>query len=148
MHRSSVCAAAAMMLACLHVASSPACAAGPGVPMLYDLVVETGMPHLEENLRYAVTRERRCVDPRDLGRMFPVLDHVALQDCRLVPASQADDHATYTLACSGGHGTTGEARWQFDEHALAGTLDVRFGGKNMTFYQRISGRMLGRCEAP
>jgi hypothetical protein len=32
-----------------------------GPPGLYDINTETLMPHLEDNLRYANTRERRCV---------------------------------------------------------------------------------------
>jgi hypothetical protein len=112
---------------------------------LYDTVIETGMPHLEENLRYTTRRERRCVDTADLGDAFPVLHDVALQDCRLDRTSQGAASAVYALRCTGGHGTTGEARWTFDADSIAGTLDVRLGGKNMTFYQRITGRSAGTC---
>ena len=77
---------------------------------LYDLVTETGMPHLDENLRYATIRERRCLDSRDLARAFPILDDVSLQDCRLVLVARRDQSASYALQCTGGHGTTGEAR--------------------------------------
>jgi hypothetical protein len=114
-------------------------------PQLYDLRTETGMPHLEENLRYATTHERRCIDTGDLSHAFPVLEHVSLRDCRLVKAAAEGDVATYELQCSGGHGTTGEARWQFDAGSISGTLDVKLGGKNMTFYQHVSGRVVGRC---
>lgn len=116
-------------------------------PRLYDLVIETGMPHLDEHLRYATLRERRCLDRGDLGRVFPALADVSLQDCRLVLAEQDADGARYGLQCSGGHGTSGEARWSFDEAALAGTLRVRLGGKNMTFYQRVTARAAGACPA-
>jgi hypothetical protein len=116
-------------------------------PRLFDLVIETGMPHLDENLRYATTRDRRCLDPRDLSGAFPVLRHVSLQDCRLVKTDQQRASAAYVLQCTGGHGTTGTAHWQFDEGAIAGTLDVKLGGKNMTFHQRISGRDAGPCPS-
>ena len=114
---------------------------------LYDLVIETGIPHLEENLRYATTRERRCVDTRDLSQAFPILDHVALQDCRLVKEADDAGNASYVLQCSGRHGTTGQARWRFDTSFISGTLSVKLGGKNMTFYQRITGREIGSCQA-
>jgi hypothetical protein len=114
-------------------------------PLLYDLTTETGMPHLEENLRYAITHERRCVDTRDLAHAFPVLTDVSLQDCRLVPGPQQEGSSIYALQCSGGHGTQGEARWQFDATSISGTLRVRLGGKNMTFYQRITGHPVGTC---
>jgi hypothetical protein len=109
----------------------------PPSPRLYDVATETGMPHLEESLRYAVVRQRRCLDPRDLSRAFWMLDDVSLQDCRLEKTAQDDESAGYELRCDGGHGTTGSARWQIGPAWLRGTLDVRLGGKNMTFYQRV-----------
>ena len=29
--------------------------------------------------------------------------------------------------------------------SIRGTLDVKLGGKNMTFYQRLNGRAIGAC---
>lgn len=110
-------------------------------PRLYDVTTETGMPHLDESLRYATRREARCLDPAELSGAFWMLQHVALQDCRLVKASAE----RYPLQCDGGHGTQGEARWQLDDPVLRGTLEVRLGGKNMTFHQRIVARPLGAC---
>ena len=132
--------------------AAPLCTlAVPAVPAaparnLYDLTIETGMPHLEENLRYATRYERRCVDTRDLAAQFPILHDVSLQDCRLVRPTSHDGRVTYALQCSGGHGTTGQATWQLEDSRITGTLDVRLGGKNMTFYQRIIAKPLGKCE--
>jgi hypothetical protein len=131
--------------AALLVAALPLRTESPPQRQLYDTVIETGMPHLEENLRYTTVRERRCVDTAELGNAFPVLRDVALQDCRLEKATQESDRALYVLQCAGGHGTAGQARWTFDGDTIAGTLDVRLGGKNMTFYQRITGRRAGAC---
>jgi len=114
-------------------------------PCLYDITTETGMPHLEESLRYAVVRQRSCLDPRDLSRAFWMLDHVSLQDCRLAKTAQAQSSARYELRCDGGHGTSGHARWEIGPERLRGTLDVKLGGKNMTFYQRILARRVGQC---
>ena len=50
---------------------------------LYEVVTETSMPHLEENLRYAVTRENRCLTGDELVSSFPILKHPALADCKL-----------------------------------------------------------------
>ena len=107
-------------------------------PRRYDVVTETDMPHLEENLRYAVRHERACLDRHNLSTAFWMLGHVSLLDCKLVKVADDADSATYRLQCDGGHGTTGEARWQFESGLLTGTLRVRLGGKNMTFYQRIT----------
>ena len=107
-------------------------------PRRYQVVTETDMPHLEENLRYAVRHESVCLDRHDLSTAFWMLGHVSLQDCRLVKATEDAGSALYQLQCDGGHGTTGDAHWQFEPGQLTGTLRVRLGGKNMTFYQRIT----------
>ena len=116
--------------------------------MRYEIVVETGMPHLDENLRYATRREEACLDTRDLSQAFPVLRDVSLQDCRLVKGAEQDGSAVYELQCSGGHGTSGQARWQLEPGRIAGTLNVKLGGKNMTFHQRVTGRLAGACARP
>jgi hypothetical protein len=135
------------------VVAAPLClpitmqAAQTQTQILYDLKIETSMPHLDENLRYATRYERTCVDPENLSRQFPILGDVSLRNCRLVDPTSRDDAIIYTLQCSGGHGTTGRAVWQLDARQIAGTLDVKLGGKNMTFYQHITGRAVGRCKA-
>src|SRR5690242_7304108 len=119
----------------------PAAAATDSGSRLYEVTTETGMPHLEENLRYATRIERSCVNPRQLMKAFPMLRDVSLQDCELVETDEAtQDILLYRLQCSGGHGTMGSARWDFGSTTITGTLSVRLGGKNMTFYQRITAR--------
>ena len=116
-------------------------------PRLYEMTTETGMPNLEENLRYAVVTEKRCLNTHDLSGAFWMLNDVSLQDCKLVKVPEEETNATlYLLKCDGGHGTTGDARWQLGSDAIAGTLNVRLGGKNMTFYQRITAKPLGVCR--
>ena len=105
----------------------------------------TGMPHLDENLRYAVVTQQRCLDPQDLSGVFWMLGDVSLQDCKLVKVLDEPPRAVYALRCSGGHGTSGEAHWELAPSLLSGVLNVRLGGKNMTFYQRITARLVGAC---
>ena len=114
---------------------------------LYEVITETGMPHLEENLRYAVTRENRCLTGEDLVSAFPVLKSASLADCRLRHESRHGDSVSYLLVCDGGHGTTGSASWRVGERLMVGTLNVKLGGKNMTFFQRLTAKPLGRCPA-
>jgi hypothetical protein len=113
---------------------------------LYEVVIETGMPHLEENLRYAITREARCFGLDDLSTIFPILNHPSLADCRLEHATDQGDTISYRLMCSADHGTTGNATWRIGPQLVRGTLDVKLGGKNMTFYQHVTARALGACE--
>ena len=115
--------------------------------LLYRLTIETGMPHLEDNLRYATVAATRCLTQSDLATVFPILTHPALQDCALRMESESDDSLTYVLACTGSHGTTGTAHWERSAHQMRGTLNVRLGGKNMTFYQRITAIEAGKCPA-
>lgn len=112
---------------------------------LYDVTTETGMPHLEENLRYSITHEKRCLGPQDFARAFPVLEHPSLLGCHLEPDSQSSETIEYRLACEGNHGTTGQAVWQLGERQITGTLQVKLGGKNMTFYQRLIAIAVGDC---
>ncbi len=114
-------------------------------PRLYALTTETLMPHLEENLRYTITHAQRCVQEDDLRRLFPVLDHPALQGCTLQDGRRELGTRSYTLVCTA-RDTQGHASWQLDKQHLSGTLEIRLGGKNMTFSQRIHARALGPCS--
>jgi hypothetical protein len=125
----------------------PSAAAAETPPQLYEIVTEISMPHLEENLRYATTREQRCLEENELWTAFPILQYAALKDCKLDQASRREDAVSYELICGGGHGTTGRAIWQLGRTQSTGTLDVKLGGKNMTFYQRVTARALGACPA-
>lgn len=118
-----------------------------GPARLYDVTVETGMPHLEENLRYAATRSERCLARKDLESAFPVLDHSSLAGCRLREQSSDEDTIVYTLVCEQSTGTTGKATWRIGEHVIRGTLDVKLGGKNMTLFQRVTAKVIGDCPS-
>ncbi len=114
-------------------------------PKYYQVTTETGMPHLEENLRYATTREKRCLSHRELATAFPVLQHEALSGCRLDRESRQAGGVSYELLCEGGHGTSGTAVWRLGADQIEGTLNVKLGGKNMTFYQHITATLVGEC---
>ena len=114
---------------------------------LYEVITETGMPNLEENLRNAVTREQRCLTGPDLSSAFPILNHPSLAGCKLRHESDQDDTVSYLLVCDGGHGTTGSATWRIGEHLIRGTLNVKLGGKNMTLFQRVTATPVGQCPA-
>ena len=130
------------------IPNSPSRGASQIIPeRLYEVTTETGMPHLEENLRYTTTREKVCLTHRALAMAFPILDHPALRGCSLQNEVRRGDTVSYTLACTGGHGTTGEATWHVEKRRIRGTLNIKLGGKNMTFYQRVTALPLGDCPA-
>jgi hypothetical protein len=112
-------------------------AARAAEPLAYDLTATTVMPHLEENLRYATTRERRCLDPRDPSSIFPILSHPSLEGCRL---------AGDLLICASPEVATGTVRLEEGPGRITGVLEIKMGGKNMTFAQRIEAVQRGACE--
>jgi hypothetical protein len=101
----------------------------------YDITASTEMPHLEENLRYATVRERRCV--REPGSLFPILQHPSLEGCRLAGA---------LLVCTSPDVATGSVRLDEAPGRLRAVLEIKMGGKNMTFAQRVEAVRLGECE--
>ena len=117
-------------------------------PRWYEITTETMMPHLEDSLRYAITTQRQCLDEAALLTAFPILKHWSMADCALGPQTPGEAGVTLALICTGGHGTSGGALWRLDSNPMYGRLDVRLGGKNMTFYQRLIVKPLGECEAP
>jgi Protein of unknown function (DUF3617) len=123
----------------------PAAASDAMLPGVYDVVTETGMPHLEENLRYATTRTKRCLGPQDLATVFPILTDPSMQGCKLVQNSRDVQAVSYVLSCEDKNATTGAAQWHLGASQISGTLNVKLAGKNMTFYQRITAQRVGKC---
>jgi hypothetical protein len=121
--------------------ASPALA---DAPARYDLTTETLMPHLEANLRYATTRGERCVSD-DPAALFPILSHSSLAGCRLNELRPDGNTTSYTLLCTASSGTVGSARVTFRDDRLFALLEVRMGGKNMRFSQRVTGVRKGGC---
>jgi hypothetical protein len=113
---------------------------------LYEVVIETGMPNLEENLRYATTKSTHCFNDSELAHSFSAMRHDALRGCELEHASHLSDGSSYALTCKGSTETHGNATWSVTPDRKVGTLRVKLGGKNMTFFQRVSARVLGACE--
>ena len=113
-------------------------------PRLYEITSETSMPHLEENLRYTLERSRRCLGRDDLASAFPMLHHPSLTGCELHAQSHDQKVLHYVLVCNRS-ATTGTAVWRLEDQVIRGTLDVKLGGKNMTFSQRVTARPIGKC---
>ena len=114
-------------------------------PALYEIVVQTAMPHLEENLRYTRTTAKKCLTRSELFVAFPILTQGAFNECGLSQRAVSASDASYRLICPASTGTTGNAVWRFDGSHFAGALEVKLGGKNMTFHQRVTAKRLGEC---
>lgn len=116
-------------------------------PGMYEISTEMLMPHLEDNLRYARTRERRCIRDHAVSDFFPILRHESLNGCTLAAGTESGAVIYYPLVCDGSNGTTGTAQLQGDAGRVAGELAIRMGGKNMTFSQRIEAKREGDCDS-
>jgi hypothetical protein len=113
-------------------------------PSWFEITTETGMPNLENNLRYLTTHEKRCLTRAELHRFFLVLEHPALAGCHLGGAVLREVGVEYPLVCEA-HETTGQAIWETNVRQSVGTLNIKLGGKNMTFFQRITASDRGGC---
>jgi hypothetical protein len=128
---------------------SAACATSyAGSPGLYEITAQTVMPHLEENLRYATTREQRCLQLDELAALFPILRHPSLEGCHLDDERRRGSSVRYRLVCASPQVASGTARLDAAGGRIAGILDVKMGGKNMTFSQHIEAVRQRDCEPP
>jgi hypothetical protein len=107
---------------------------------LYDVTIETGMPHLEESLRYTTTHQRSCISSKELATEFPILKHPSLAGCSLSGEVRQGDIVNFGLSCD-----AGTAVWHIDKQRIRGRLDVKLGGKNMTFSQTVTAKVIGTC---
>jgi len=135
-----VLAAAASLLCAATWASGEAVAPGT-----YEITAQVVMPHLEENLRYATTRERRCLRDDEFASVFPILRHHSLEGCKLGAETRSGGTIRYVLACASPQVATGAARLDAAAGRITGTLEIKMGGKNMTFSQRIEALRQGDC---
>ena len=133
-------AAAASLLCAALWASDEALAPGT-----YEITARTLMPHLEENLRYATTREQRCLRGDELASVFPILRHHSLEGCKLGAETRSGGTIRYVLACASPQVATGAAQLDAAPGRITGSLEIKMGGKNMTFSQRIEAVRHGDC---
>jgi hypothetical protein len=112
----------------------------------YDVTAATSMPHLEENLRYATTREHLCLHPEELSSIFPILHHQSLAGCRLGNEMRRGDTVRYLLLCASPQVATGVARLDTGAGRVTGVLEIKMGGKNMTFTQHVEAVRRGECQ--
>ena len=122
----------------------------PSIPLLlppgaYTLASQTTMPHLEE-MRRVVREEQRCFDGGDaLPALFPVLRQPALTGCSLGYGFRDGERLRYALVCASASVATGSAEVRTTATGVTGKLEVRMGGKNMTFAQRVQATRRGDC---
>jgi hypothetical protein len=116
-------------------------------PGSYELTVQTLLPHLEENLRYATTRQQYCLGTQDATTLFPILRHAAFTGCALSGGQLIDGRLEYALACKNPQAASGVAHLSVSPARVDGVLEIKMGGKSMTLSQRIDGSRVGACQS-
>ncbi len=113
-------------------------------PGTYDIEAQTVMPHLEE-MRRISTHETRCLDGERLTAIFPVLRQRAFTGCTLGYETPRGERFEYVLVCQSARVATGTALIDAAATRIAGDLQVKMGGKNMTFSQHVEAVRRGAC---
>lgn len=125
------------------VAANPLLPAGE-----YVLAAQMLMPHLEE-MRRIVERSTRCLGEGDLRGFFPVMAQPALRGCEFGFPHASADSQRYVLVCQSARVATGTAELVRTREGLVGNLQIKMGGKNMTFAQRVEAHLLAPvCSNP
>lgn len=119
-----------------------------GMAEAYVVTHRTVMPHLEESLRYATTTTEYCMRNTDLSILFPILDNPSLAGCRLDDAQRQGSTTYHALRCENSNSAAGTARLTAHQGTIRGALDIRMGGKNMTFTQTVEAVRQGPCREP
>ncbi len=137
-----VAVATACLLAMTNSVALDQARVGTVPPGRYALTTQTLLPHLEEALRYATTREERCLDAPIADEFFPILKHEAFAGCSLAGTAEPN---VFVLRCRNAQAASGQARIEASDSTLIAVLDLKMGGKNMTLAQRVTGRRVGAC---
>lgn len=113
----------------------------------YEVTSQMIMPHLDEMRRISTTVPR-CLRESAVFGLFPVMDQPALRGCRFGFERAEGEAYHYLLVCQTARVATGSATVRLTEKGISGIVDVKMGGKNMTFSQRIEAIQAGRCGSP
>jgi hypothetical protein len=116
-------------------------------PGFYEIAGQVTMPHLEENLRYTATRERRCLFGDEPSAIFSVLRYESLSGCKLSDREPRGETIQFVLRCETPHAATGLARLDTHGDHIAGVLEIKMGGKNQRLIQRIEATRQGECDS-
>ena len=114
-------------------------------PGAYEIASQIVMPHLEE-MRRITKRELRCLRGDEPSALFPVMDQRALTGCELGYAARDADVFHYVMVCQSDLVATGTAEFNATPNHVSGTLNIKMGGKNMTFSQHVKATWQGACD--
>ena len=104
------------------------------------------LPHVED-AGSAAKSESICVTADAAGThgLRVLSDSNPLRTCPVSSVRRSGDALTFEIVCAGGDAATGAARYTMQAQSFEGTITVKMGGKNMTMFERQSGRRVGSC---
>jgi len=112
----------------------------------YEVKAETLLPNLQNNLRYTTTFKKQCLHKQDAATLFPILKQVSFVGCQLLASSNTSDVGKFLLVCDNPQAAGGNAQFEIEEKFFNAVLNVKMGGKNMKFSQRVTGNRLSDCK--
>jgi len=117
-------------------------------PGHYLLTAQLVMPHLEE-MRRMSTHGEQCLSGTTPEALFPVLRQPALRGCRFTDGKRAGTRNEYVFACASARVASGHMALTHapERDRVTALLEVKMGGKNMTFSQRVVARRDGDCRS-
>ena len=110
----------------------------------YEVVTKTLLPHLEENLRNTITKEKHCLNQVEVNALFPILNHPSFYQCSLL--SLLNSETAYDLRCENSSAATGQAELLIETKRFSANLKIKMGAKNMTMTQTIDATKVNDCE--
>lgn len=118
----------------------------------YEIIANTSLPHIQDNLAGLNTRELRCLNQPEAGQLFPILDHPSFTDCSLEHVSSVGDDVkrdavhSLDLVCRNKRAATGKAQFNIEQARFSALLSIKMGAKNMTMIQNLRARMVSPCH--
>ena len=109
----------------------------------YEIIAKTLLPHLEENLRNTITKEKRCLDEIEINTLFPILMHPSFNQCGLSTLINADN--IYELGCENSDAASGRAILEIENDRFSANLKIKMGAKNMTMTQTVIATKVNDC---
>ncbi len=91
-----------------------------------------------------------CVDAAEAGGTFGLAvlsENNPLAKCEKSKARLEGRVLTFEVACAGMNAAQGHARFELQGDRFLGRINMKMGGKNMTFTQRSVAERLGECPA-
>lgn len=114
------------------------------VPGLYEVQMRLELPHLED---MAVSKTVGiCINGSDTRGIVVLSDNNPLSRCPPSNIHNDGHKLTFDLVCDGPNQAIASADFALGADRFDGVFRMKMGGKNMTMFERQTGRRTGACR--